>query len=124
LFALLCLHFVAADAACPLGVQAQIEQWIEFSTHDIDAPLQSWVMPVRGRLPYDKKVPPQHDRAQGCHHSWQLMALFEGSDVCGQTRSVAKLSSCLAYALPSGPPLVLPAARSTAPASPHSCNSG
>ena len=39
------------------GLQARIEQWIEFSTHDIDAPLQSWVLPVRGRMPYDKKVP-------------------------------------------------------------------
>ena len=37
-------------------VQAQIEQWIEFSTHEIDAPLMSWVLPVWGYLPYDKKV--------------------------------------------------------------------
>jgi len=62
LFALLCLRLAEPDAACLRGVQAQIEQWIEFSTHDIDAPLQSWVMPIRGRLPYDKKVPLHNNR--------------------------------------------------------------
>lgn len=36
--------------------QAQIEQWIEFSTHEIDPPLCSWYYAVAGYFPYEKKV--------------------------------------------------------------------
>ncbi|KAK9810201.1 hypothetical protein WJX72_006549 [[Myrmecia] bisecta] len=34
---------------------AQVEQWIDFSTGEIDAPLTSWVYPLFGFWPYDKK---------------------------------------------------------------------
>ena len=39
-------------------LQAQIEQWIDFSTISIDAPIQSWVYPLLTPAisPYDKKV--------------------------------------------------------------------
>ncbi|KAK9809891.1 hypothetical protein WJX72_001136 [[Myrmecia] bisecta] len=35
---------------------AQVEQWIDFSTGEIDAPLLSWVYPLFGFWPYDKKA--------------------------------------------------------------------
>lgn len=34
---------------------AHIEQWIDFSSNEIDAPLNSWVLPLVGLMPYDKK---------------------------------------------------------------------
>ena len=37
-------------------MQAQIEQWIDFSTHEIDAPLCSWYYPIAGFFPYNKQV--------------------------------------------------------------------
>ncbi len=39
-------------------LQAQVEQWIDFSTISIDAPVQSWVYPLLmpQAFPYDKKV--------------------------------------------------------------------
>ncbi len=39
-------------------MQALVEQWIEFSTLNIDAPLSSWVYPLLGFMDYDKKVCP------------------------------------------------------------------
>lgn len=39
-----------------LCLQAQIEQWIEFSTLEIDPPLCSWYYPIAGYFPFDKKV--------------------------------------------------------------------
>eukprot|EP01023_Acetabularia_acetabulum_P059127 TRINITY_DN7093_c0_g1_i1.p1 TRINITY_DN7093_c0_g1~~TRINITY_DN7093_c0_g1_i1.p1 ORF type:complete len:385 (-),score=81.18 TRINITY_DN7093_c0_g1_i1:126-1280(-) len=34
---------------------AVVEQWIDFSTNEIDAPLMSWIFPLMGFWPYDKK---------------------------------------------------------------------
>eukprot|EP01024_Parvocaulis_polyphysoides_P017362 TRINITY_DN1767_c0_g2_i1.p1 TRINITY_DN1767_c0_g2~~TRINITY_DN1767_c0_g2_i1.p1 ORF type:complete len:445 (-),score=82.69 TRINITY_DN1767_c0_g2_i1:181-1371(-) len=34
---------------------ALVEQWIDFSTNEIDAPLMSWIFPLMGFWPYDKK---------------------------------------------------------------------
>lgn len=36
--------------------QAQIEQWIDFSTLELDAPLLSWFLPIAGFWDYDKKA--------------------------------------------------------------------
>ena len=33
-----------------------MEQWIDFTTTELDAPLLSWVLPILGHWPYDKKV--------------------------------------------------------------------
>ena len=33
-----------------------MEQWIDFTTTELDAPLLSWVLPLLGHWPYDKKV--------------------------------------------------------------------
>ena len=43
-----------------MPLQAQVEQWIDFSTISIDAPVQSWVYPLLmpSFFPYDKKVRP------------------------------------------------------------------
>jgi len=38
--------------------QALVEQWIDFTTTELDAPLLSWILPILGHWPYDKKVPP------------------------------------------------------------------
>ena len=38
------------------GHQAQVEQWIDFSTLELDAPLLSWFLPLAGFLEYNKKV--------------------------------------------------------------------
>jgi len=35
-----------------------VEQWIDFTTTELDAPLLSWILPILGHWPYDKKVPP------------------------------------------------------------------
>ena len=39
-----------------LARQAQVEQWIDFTTTELDAPLLSWILPLLGHWPYDKKV--------------------------------------------------------------------
>lgn len=38
--------------------QAMVEQWIDFSTTSLDAPIASWVLPMifPGAYPYDKKA--------------------------------------------------------------------
>ena len=36
--------------------QAFVESWIDFSTNEIDGPLCSWIYPLFGYVPYDKKV--------------------------------------------------------------------
>ena len=38
--------------------KAQVEQWIDFSTLELDAPLLSWFLPLAGFLEYNKKVFP------------------------------------------------------------------
>ena len=42
--------------AAPLFSQAQIEQWIEFTTHEIDPPMCSWYYAIAGYYPYNKQV--------------------------------------------------------------------
>ena len=47
--------------ACDKGTvyrpwQAQVEQWIDFTTTELDSPLLSWILPLLGHWPYDKKV--------------------------------------------------------------------
>ena len=37
-------------------LQAHVEQWIDFTTTAVDAPLCSWVYPLMGYFPFDKKV--------------------------------------------------------------------
>ena len=52
---------------CSSFLQAQVDMWIDFSSNEIDAPLMSWLIPLWGIWPYDKKVPlappPPHQRA-------------------------------------------------------------
>lgn len=38
--------------------QALVEQWIDFTTTELDAPLLSWILPILGHWPYDKKARP------------------------------------------------------------------
>lgn len=33
-----------------------MEQWIDFTTTELDSPLLSWILPLLGHWPYDKKV--------------------------------------------------------------------
>ncbi|KAK9834888.1 hypothetical protein WJX81_006700 [Elliptochloris bilobata] len=35
--------------------EALVEQWIDFTTTELDAPLLSWILPILGHWPYDKK---------------------------------------------------------------------
>lgn len=44
------------DSSFSLLLQAHVEQWIDFSTTAVDAPLCSWVYPLLGFMPFDKKV--------------------------------------------------------------------
>lgn len=37
-------------------MQAQVEQWIDFTTQEIDAPMLSWFLPIIGYMEYNKKV--------------------------------------------------------------------
>lgn len=37
-------------------MQAQVDAWIDFSTTELDGPLGSWLFPILGFWPYDKKV--------------------------------------------------------------------
>lgn len=37
-------------------MQAVVEQWIEFCTLELDAPLASWIYPIMGYMEYNKKV--------------------------------------------------------------------
>lgn len=46
----------AEQAAALLCAQAQIEQWIEFTTHEIDPPMCSWYYAIAGYYPYNKQV--------------------------------------------------------------------
>ena len=39
-------------------MQAQVEQWIDFTTQEIDAPMLSWFLPIIGYMEYNKKVCP------------------------------------------------------------------
>ena len=39
-------------------MQAQVEQWIDFTTQEIDAPMLSWFLPIIGYMEYNKKVRP------------------------------------------------------------------
>ena len=39
------------------GMQGQVEQWIDFTTQEIDAPMLSWFLPIMGFMEYNKKVP-------------------------------------------------------------------
>lgn len=39
-------------------MQALVEQWIEFATGELDAPLASWYYPIAGYMEYNKKVGP------------------------------------------------------------------
>lgn len=41
---------------CAVSGQALVEQWIDFTTTELDAPLLSWILPILGHWPYDKKV--------------------------------------------------------------------
>ena len=44
------------DICVSVLLQAHVEQWIDFTTTAVDAPLCSWVYPLMGYLPFDKKV--------------------------------------------------------------------
>ena len=39
-----------------LSTQGQVEQWIDFTTQEIDAPMLSWFLPIIGFMEYNKKV--------------------------------------------------------------------
>ena len=39
-----------------MGTQGQVEQWIDFTTQEIDAPMLSWFLPIIGFMEYNKKV--------------------------------------------------------------------
>ena len=39
-------------------MQAQVEQWIDFTTQEVDAPMLSWFLPIIGYMEYNKKVCP------------------------------------------------------------------
>ena len=39
-------------------MQAQVEQWIDFTTQEVDAPMLSWFLPIIGYMEYNKKVRP------------------------------------------------------------------
>ena len=49
-----------AEAQSTIWLQAHVEQWIDFSTVEVDAPLCSWIYPLKypGHFPYDKKARP------------------------------------------------------------------
>lgn len=34
----------------------QVDMWIDWSTNEVDGPLSSWIYPLLGYFPYDKKV--------------------------------------------------------------------
>ena len=34
----------------------QVDMWIDWSTNEVDGPLSSWIYPLFGYMPYDKKV--------------------------------------------------------------------
>ena len=34
----------------------QVDMWIDWSTNEVDGPLSSWIYPLFGWFPYDKKV--------------------------------------------------------------------
>jgi len=36
----------------------QVDMWIDWSTNEVDGPLSSWIYPLFGYLPYDKKARP------------------------------------------------------------------
>ena len=50
----------SSGAKLRLPSQALVEQWIDFTTTELDAPLLSWILPILGHWPYDKKVPLPH----------------------------------------------------------------
>ena len=52
-----------------------MEQWIDFSTTAVDAPLSSWVYPLMGYLPFDKKVSEAVQREDLMQNSMSLNTL-------------------------------------------------
>ena len=52
-------------------MQAQVEQWIDFTTQEIDAPMLSWFLPIIGYMEYNKKARPVQHRY--FLKSWQDM---------------------------------------------------
>ncbi len=50
------LWWQSGSAELLLCSQALVEQWIDFTTTELDAPLLSLVLPILGHWPYDKKV--------------------------------------------------------------------
>ncbi len=37
-------------------MQGQVEQWIDFTTQEIDAPMLSWFLPIIGFMEFNQKV--------------------------------------------------------------------
>ena len=46
----------SAPSSSRTRAQGQVEQWIDFATNELDAPLMSWVLPLAHVWPYDAKV--------------------------------------------------------------------
>jgi hypothetical protein len=36
--------------------QAQVDMWIDYSSNEIDGPMSTWIYPLLGIWPYDKKA--------------------------------------------------------------------
>ena len=44
------------DVLSMSDMQGQVEQWIDFTTQGIDAPMLSWFLPIIGFMEYNQKV--------------------------------------------------------------------
>ena len=64
--------------------QAQVEQWIDYSTLELDAPLMSWILPILGYWDYNQKVEVLSYPAHLFHKqigTWHIRACYR-TDTC------------------------------------------